>query len=207
MNKERQRWRINSFLQGKGSKDIDSFCVYQWIERCHFEEWWDLALSLSRNVPPNSLNDEYHKRLNYLVSFCRDKRSPKRKYIRTIITDPSGRQHVLPELKFENASKETLHQIYAVIFYLTNSNDSKFQNAVRWSMKVLNINHYSTVCAKCTTRFAGTVNNFENWYESGEILQKLDMKFCLSTNDFMLFKDLLEGKKKDRIGHKTYTNE
>ncbi|HUT70870.1 MAG TPA: hypothetical protein VMW89_09355 [Desulfatiglandales bacterium] len=214
MNKEKQRRRILSFLQGKGGKDADAFCVYQWIERCHFEGWWDLALSLAQSVPPNSLNQDYHKRLNYLFSDCRHnlkttrdtKVGPKRRYIRRIPSECSGKVHPLPDLMFENSSRETLRQIYSVLFYM-NSYDGDFPDAVRWSMRVLNVNDYQTVCDKCARRFAGTVYRFKESYDSGDILQKLDMKFGLSPNDYMIFKDLLEGEKSYVIGQKAYTNE
>ena len=214
MNKEKQKRRILGFLQGKGGKDIDAFCVYQWIERCHFEGWWDLALSLTQSVPPNSLNQDYHKRVNYLLSDCRHNLKkarettvvPKRRYIRGVPTESSDKVRPLPDLKFENSSRETLRQIYSVLFYMK-SFDADFPNAVRWTMRVLNVNDYQTVCDKCARRFAGTVDNFKDWYESGDMLQKLDMKFSLSPNDYIIFKDLIEGEKKYGIGHKAYTNE
>ena len=99
MNKEKQKRRIIRFLQGRGPRDVDTFCVYQWIERCHFEEWWDLALSLGQSVPPNSLSRDYHKRLDYLLSECRhnlerarkERPVPQRRYIqRPRSTDPDS---------------------------------------------------------------------------------------------------------------------
>lgn len=202
MNKEKQRRRILGFLQGKGDKDVDAFCGYQWIERCHFEGWWDLALSLTQSVPPNSLNQDYHKRLNYLLSDCRHNLKKTRET--RVPTESSGKVYALPDLKFENSSRETLRQIYSVLFYMK-SYDADFPNAVRWAMKVLNVNDYQTVCDKCARRFAGTVDNFKDWYESGDMLQKIDMKFILSPNDYIIFKDLLEGEKKYGIGQKAYT--
>ncbi|MBC8466705.1 MAG: hypothetical protein H8D55_02590 [Deltaproteobacteria bacterium] len=71
MNKEKQKRQIRMFLDGKGGKDVDAFCIYQWIERCHFHSWWDYALRLAPSVPPNSLDQHYHKRLDFLVSECR----------------------------------------------------------------------------------------------------------------------------------------
>ena len=200
MNKESQKRKILNFINKKTAKDIDAFCIYQWIERCHFEGWWVLALSLS--VPPNSLNQDYHKRLNYLLSECRHNLKktrektvfPKRRYLRRSPIEPPGKVYSLPDLNFENSKKETLRQIYSVIFYMK-SNDPDFPNAVRWTMETLNVNDYQTVCDKCARRFAGTADSFKDWYVSGDILQKLDMKFGLSPNDFMIFKGLLEGEK------------
>jgi hypothetical protein len=199
MNKESQKRKIVKFLNNGMARDIDAFCIYQWIERCHFEGWWDLALSLS--VPPNSLNQDYHKRLNYLLSDCRQqlkaeretKAAPVRRYIRTMHTEVALRGSSLPERRFENSARETLRQIYSVIFYMK-SHGADFPDAVRWTMRVLNVNDYQTVCDKCARRFAGTVDNFKAWYQAGDILQKLDNKFGLSPNDYMIFKSLLEGE-------------
>ena len=73
MNKERQRRQIIGFLQGKGGKDVDAFTIYQWIDRCYAEEWWDFGIRLSSYVPPNSLGQEFHKRLNFLVMELRSR--------------------------------------------------------------------------------------------------------------------------------------
>ncbi|RLC07108.1 MAG: hypothetical protein DRH43_11980, partial [Deltaproteobacteria bacterium] len=71
MNKEKQRRQILRFLKGKGNRDVDAFCIYQWIERCHFHGWWDLTLNLATSIPPNSLDSHYHKRLDFLLAECR----------------------------------------------------------------------------------------------------------------------------------------
>lgn len=71
MNKEKQKRQIDLFLSEKGSKEVDAFCVYQWIERCHFQEWWDRAVKLAPKIAPNSLDQHYHKRLDFLLSECR----------------------------------------------------------------------------------------------------------------------------------------
>jgi hypothetical protein len=198
MNRESQRRKIVNFINNRIAKEIDAFCIYQWIERCHFEGWWDLALSLS--VPPNSLNHDYHKRLNYLLSDCRQrlkteqetKAAPVRRYIRRLPAEVSGNGSLFPDCRFENSARETLRQIYSVIFYMK-SHGADFPYAVRWTMRVLNVNDYQTVCDKCTRRFAGTVDNFKAWYQTGDMLEKLDHKFGLSQNDYMAFRNLLEG--------------
>jgi len=71
MNRESQKRDINRFLGGKGKNDLDAFCVYQWVDRCHYEGWWDLALELGTRIPPNSIGDDYQKRLEYLLGECR----------------------------------------------------------------------------------------------------------------------------------------
>lgn len=73
MNDESQRRKILRFLKGKPSKDVDAFCLYQWIERCHYQGWWDLGISLGSHIPPNSLSDHYYQRINYLLKECRTK--------------------------------------------------------------------------------------------------------------------------------------
>lgn len=73
MNQDYQCRQIQRFLKGRGKKDIDTFCIYQWIERCHFHGWWELGVRLGSSIPPNSLPQEYHKRVDYLLSECRTK--------------------------------------------------------------------------------------------------------------------------------------
>ena len=72
MNSEVQLRKINRFLKGKARKEIDAFCIYQWIDRCHFEGWWDAAVALGSFMPPNSLNQDYQKRIEFLLGQCRN---------------------------------------------------------------------------------------------------------------------------------------
>ena len=71
MNKEIQERKISRFLNGKGNQEIDAFCIYQWIERCHFEGWWEMGVALGSQLQPNSLNKDYEKRLDFILSECR----------------------------------------------------------------------------------------------------------------------------------------
>lgn len=73
MSKEHQYHEIQRFLKGKYRKDIDAFDIYQWIDRCYFHGWWDLGVKLASSIPPNSLNQEYHKRLEFLLGECRSR--------------------------------------------------------------------------------------------------------------------------------------
>jgi hypothetical protein len=63
----RQKREIQRFLKGLYCKDVDSFQVYQWIERCHFHQWWRLGISLSSYIMPDSLNPDYQKRLDFFL--------------------------------------------------------------------------------------------------------------------------------------------
>lgn len=72
MNEESERRQILRFLKGKGTKDVDAFCLYQWVERCHFHRWWKLGIQIGTAIPPNSLKEDYFKRLNYLLADCRN---------------------------------------------------------------------------------------------------------------------------------------
>jgi hypothetical protein len=76
MNEESQRRKILRFLKGKPSKDVDAFCLYQWVERCHYHGWWDLGVSLGSYIPPNSLSDHYYQRINFLLKECRNHFKP-----------------------------------------------------------------------------------------------------------------------------------
>ncbi|HPM10601.1 MAG TPA: hypothetical protein PK941_09185 [Paludibacter sp.] len=71
MNSEKQKKQIIKFLKGKEKKYVDVFCFYQWIDRCYFQKWWNLALALEPYIPPNSLKEQYQKRLEFLLAECR----------------------------------------------------------------------------------------------------------------------------------------
>jgi len=81
MNKEKQKRQILRFLKRKNATKVDAFTIYQWIDRCCFEEWWEFAMALSSALPPNSLTDEYQKRVEYILSECR-KKEPLKGYER-----------------------------------------------------------------------------------------------------------------------------
>lgn len=78
MNNEVQRRKIIRFLKGKGHKEIDAFCIYQWIDRCHYQGWWDFAVALGPAIPPNSLNQDYQKRIEFLLGQCRNEISQRK---------------------------------------------------------------------------------------------------------------------------------
>ena len=102
MNKATQRTKINQFLRGKKKIEVDAFGIYQWIECCHFHGWWENAIQLSSFLPPNSLNPEYHKRLDYLLKECRE--GFKENYVE--LKNPEGNKYfTIPKL-FWNVCKE-----------------------------------------------------------------------------------------------------
>lgn len=105
MNRESQKRKIRRFLEGKGKKDLDAFCIYQWIDRCHYEGWWDLALQLAPNLPPNSLNHDYHKRLGYLLSECgKNLKSLKKEFIK--ISNPGAETNFMLPRSFWQSCEE-----------------------------------------------------------------------------------------------------
>jgi hypothetical protein len=74
MNRDREKREINKFLFGNTGIEVDAFPIYQWIERCYYEKWWELGQSLGACVPPNSLDDHFSKRLDYLLNECQQHR-------------------------------------------------------------------------------------------------------------------------------------
>jgi hypothetical protein len=191
MDKEYQRRQIQKFIKGKYTKDIDAFCIYQWIERCHFHGWWDTGLSLGSYIPPNSLDSHYHKRLDYLLSECRNNvTSADKQYVQKNNSSIGVNLLLNKSLSFENSSHETLKQIYYVLYFMQKK-DQEFSMAVQSCMKELNVKDYQTVCDKCARRFAGTVGNFKKCVSQGEILQRLKSKFQLSPQDYKIFEELL----------------
>jgi hypothetical protein len=70
MNESTQKRQIQKFLRGTDKRDIDVFTIYQWIDRCHIQKWWDLGMALGSHIPPNSLDSNYQKRIAFLLSEC-----------------------------------------------------------------------------------------------------------------------------------------
>jgi hypothetical protein len=211
MNETTQKRQIQRFLNGNDKRDIDAFCIYQWIERCHFQEWWEMAIELAPHITPGSLNSDYQKKLDFIFQDCRIKqdmlnggetfvdpiiprgvtpRHPTRKIIRDPGI-PSGSHPSIEELRFDNDAKQTLRQIYTVLYYMGKRCD--FVDAVRHTKDIFKIT-YQAVDDKCARRFAGTVEIFQRWYRNGEILQRLRDHFHLSYNDIKIFEKLLSKK-------------
>jgi len=210
MNESTQKRQIQKFLRGNDKRDIDVFTIYQWIERCHIQGWWEMAIELSPNIPPGSLNPEYQKRLEVLLKECRIKqddlnavksdgpmpqpagtdRRPVRKVIRPT-GFPAGTYLPREEIHFDNDAKQTLRQIYSVLYYMQRNHD--FVEAVRRTKDNFNI-AYQSVDDKCARRFAGSVDAFQRWYRSGEILQRLKDHFHLNYRDYQMFEALLTNK-------------
>ncbi len=210
MNDQQEKQQIKRFLMGKYNKPIDAFHVYQWIERCHFQKWWDLAINLASHITPNSLDSDYQKRLDFICKDCRTKRNEcsriadnnatmshsddrTRQSVRKIIRDTSPTSGINPSmiLNFDNDAKQTLREIYSVLYYLQKRYD--FVDAVQRTKDNFNIK-YQTVDDKCARRFAGTIDTFQKWHSNGEMLQKLRNHFHLSHHDYMIFEDLLTKK-------------
>ena len=207
MNESSQKRQIQRFLRGHDKRDIDAFCIYQWIERCHIQKWWGLAIELSPYITPGTLQTDYQKRLDFILRDCRDKEdrqcgdrgdqpesSPTaRRPVRKIIRGPGSPSGSNPfgTLQFDNDSKQTLREIYAVLYYMQKNND--FVDAVRRTKDNFNIT-YQSVDDKCARRFAGTVDVFQRWYVTGEVLQKLRNHFHLSHHDYKIFEELLAKK-------------
>ncbi|HUT70871.1 MAG TPA: hypothetical protein VMW89_09360 [Desulfatiglandales bacterium] len=98
MNRESQKRKIRRFLGGKGKRDLDAFCIYQWIDRCHYEAWWDLALALRPSIPPNSLGEHYDKRLDYLLRECKNEFDSLTKEYVEVKNPNSQKSFLIPDL-------------------------------------------------------------------------------------------------------------
>jgi len=79
MDEDIQRRKILQFLRGKYRKEVSPFGIYQWIEYCLYKKWWEIGFALGSYIPPNSLDQHFHKRLDYLLSECQ--RNSKEKVI------------------------------------------------------------------------------------------------------------------------------
>jgi len=74
VNRDIRLRQIRKFLRRKRTSDVDTFGIYQWIDRCYYEGWWSMAVALGQHIPPNTLNESYRKRLEFLLGECRRRR-------------------------------------------------------------------------------------------------------------------------------------
>ncbi|RJR47511.1 MAG: hypothetical protein C4567_01030 [Deltaproteobacteria bacterium] len=100
----------------------------------------------------------------------------------------------IASISFENYRNEVgLRQIYAVLYYMKQGVD--FTSAIHEALRLFpNVKHYNTIEDKCARRFAGNVGTFIAWFESGQILGKLQDKFHFSDHDYNIFKNLLSNR-------------
>ena len=206
MNDSTQKRQIQRFLRGQDKRDIDAFSIYQWIERCHIQGWWEMAIELSPNIPPGSLNPEYQKRLEVLLKECRIKQGKPngekpdgpiiqpgrsdRRPVRKIVRGPESPRSNLPieGPRFDNNSNRALLYIYSVLHYMEKK--YSFVDSAHKTKDKFEIT-YQTVDDACARRFAGTVDIFQRWYRGSEILQRLKDHFHLSHHDYRIFEELL----------------
>lgn len=99
------------------------------------------------------------------------------------------------KIGFHNRAKQTLRQIYAVLYYMEKGYGHA--DAIKKaSGDFTNVNDdYQTVQSKLTTQFAGNMHTFLEWYNSGTILSELDHKFELDQDDKGIFEELLTKEK------------
>ena len=123
MNRDSQLKKIKRFLKGKKGNDVDPFCIYQWIDRSYYESWWDIAINLSAHLPPNSLDENYQKRLNFLLVECRAKLKEAKTNIEQFqkevesvfeeynIEDPKNRKRIIRQIFKEAGFKVVFSKI------------------------------------------------------------------------------------------------
>ena len=67
-----------------------------------------------------------------------------------------------------------------------------YPSAIHQTLKFFpNVQDYETISDKCERGFAGDVDTFISWFNSGQILNKLHVKFSLSDHDYEVFKALV----------------
>ena len=59
------------------------------------------------------------------------------------------------------------------------------------------VRDYQTISDKCGRGFAGNVDTFVTWFNTGQMLNKLKEKLNLSDHDYNIFRQLLSTKAND----------
>lgn len=99
MNERKQRSQIVRFLKRKRSRQVDVFCLYQWLDRCYYQRWWELGVRIAVYIPSGTLSPEYQKRVGFLALECRNKLNEE--FIE--LKNPGGKRTSLIPRTFWNA--------------------------------------------------------------------------------------------------------
>ena len=96
----------------------------------------------------------------------------------------------IANIPFESRLEIRLRHIYGVLYFMKQGLD--FPSATHQTLKLFpEVQDYQTISDKCARGFAGDVDTFISWFNSGQILNKLQAKFNLSDNDYKIFKELI----------------
>ena len=127
----------------------------------------------------------------------KQERPPKRKIVR----HPSQKANLPPfedapssaeiaRIPFESHLEIRLRHIYGVLYFMKQGLD--FPSATHQTLRLFpEVKDYQTISDACARRFAGKVDTFISWFNSGQMLNKLLEKFSLSDHDYNVFKELL----------------
>ena len=96
----------------------------------------------------------------------------------------------IANIPFESHLEIRLRHIYGVLYFMKQGFD--FPSATNQTLKLFpEVKDYQTISDACARRFAGKVDTFISWFNSGQMLNKLLEKFSLSDHDYNVFKELL----------------
>ncbi|MBW2663946.1 MAG: type I restriction enzyme HsdR N-terminal domain-containing protein [Deltaproteobacteria bacterium] len=127
----------------------------------------------------------------------KQERTPIRKKIRRQIHVPNQQiiesvpvSAKIANIPFESHLEIRLRHIYGVLYFMKQGLDFPF--ATHQTLKFFpEVQDYQTISDKCARGFAGNVDTFISWFNSGQMLNKLHAKFSLPDHDYEIFKELL----------------
>jgi hypothetical protein len=105
--------------------------------------------------------------------------------------EPSSSTAKIASIPFDSHLEIRLRHIYGVLYFMKQGHD--FPSATHQTLRLFpEVRDYQTISDKCGRGFAGSVDTFISWFNSGQMLNKLREKFGLSDHDYNLFKTLLQ---------------
>jgi hypothetical protein len=133
----------------------------------------------------------------HISTIEKQERTPIRKKIRrqTHVPNQQINESDLTSVKIANIAFESrleirLRHIYGVLYFMKRGLD--FPSATHQTLKLFpEVQDYQTISDKCARGFAGDVDTFISWFNSGQMLNKLHVKFSLSDHDYETFKELI----------------
>lgn len=100
-------------------------------------------------------------------------------------------ENKIRSMPFDSNKFRRLRQIYGVLYFMKNGFD--YPEALKETLKLFpEVKDVQTIADKCARNFAGNTETFKEWYDSGELLDRLYQILNLSGNDYNIFKNLLQ---------------
>lgn len=114
----------------------------------------------------------------------------ERPILESVPSEMASHESRIATIPFDSHLEKRLRHIYGVLYFMKQGLD--FPSATHQTLKLFpEVRDYQTISDKCARGFAGNVDTFISWFQSGKMLDRLVGKFGLSNHDAEIFRKLL----------------